>query len=1022
MRHFWLFFTFLWCTVSLKAQIVEGTQANEKINGTDLIRYSRHTGLPEYISFRANAPLPLAKLSSWVKYYYGLPKEVTFTQRSAEKDAQGNRHIRFNEVFNGNVVDHAMLVAHVNSNGVVYAINGEVFKNLTPQTPTIDEAYALTAAMATIGATSYKWQLPGSEEQLKETSGNINATWFPKGELVYAALGDVDKPTFRLAWKFDIYAAEPMSRNYVFIDAVSGTFLKKSNRIHTGDATGTAQTKYSGTQTITTDSYSNSYRLRETGRGQGIRTFNARRSTNTGSAIDFTDTDNNWNNINTNQDEVATDAHFAAEATYDYFQIKFGRNGIDDGGFRMISYVHYDFDFMNAFWDGYAMHYGDGDGVNVYAFTSLDIGGHEIAHGLTEYTAGLAYQAESGALNEAFSDIFGTAVEFYALGNQGNWLIGEDIDPQGYGLRTMSNPNYYQYPDTYGGTYWEPTTGFCDDNNDYCGVHTNSSVANYWFYLLTKGGIGTNDNGQTYSVSGISIAKSEAIAYRTLTYYLTYTSDFEDARFYSLIAAADLYGACSNEYTQTGNAWYAVGVGTPIAPTVDADFTAQTIICDLTTDVLFNNTSTGGGSYVWSFGDGSTSTQTNPTHRYTSNGTYTVTLIATGCNGVKDTLVRNNYITVSTSSTACNFYVMSSNFGQSSNCEGRVLDSGGAFGNYNDNEIKTFVIQPTGALSVTLTFTRFSTEDTYDYLYIYNGPTANSQLIGTYSGQPNIPNITSTGGAITLKFVSDTYVNDEGFDIHWTCTSNNVPPVANFNLNSTTNCSTTYQFTDASTNSPTSWSWDFGDGNTSTQQNPIHTYSTPGTYTAKLVSTNAYGNSTFSMPITVLGLLPLFNVPDTVNLGVPLYITNATQGNAIAYLWDFGNGTTSNSNDATITFTDGGWTTVVLTAYDANGCEYTSSKQIWVLSPNAINDREQVFNISVFPNPTKDMVSVNFQAPTQTAGSVSLYNTLGEVIGTYAYRVNATTINIDMSRIAGGVYLLKLDGEKGATAIRVVKY
>ena len=165
------------------------------------------------------------------------------------------------------------------------------------------------------------------------------------------------------------------------------------------------------------------------------------------------------------------------------------------------------------------MTYGDGNATYT-PLTSLDIGGHEITHGLTSYTANLNYSYESGALNESFSDCFGTAVEWYA-------------DPAcrlAYRWRYRSSipftqqPNAYGQPDTYLGTNW--ATGTADNG----GVHTNSGVQNYWFYLLANGGSGTNDIGNSFSVTGIGLSKAAAITFRTLTVYLSPTSQYADAK------------------------------------------------------------------------------------------------------------------------------------------------------------------------------------------------------------------------------------------------------------------------------------------------------------------------------------------------------------------------------------------------------------------------------------------------------------------------------------------------------------
>ena len=161
--------------------------------------------------------------------------------------------------------------------------------------------------------------------------------------------------------------------------------------------------------------------------------------------------------------------------------------------------------------------------------------------------------------------IFGNLVEFDVKGHpsvgSGDWAIGEEIVPGGPGIRNMQNPNAFGDPDTYFGTFWAPLGG--PDNG---GVHTNSGVQNFWFYLLSEGGSGTNDNGDSYSVTGIGTTKAAAIAYRNLTVYLTPGSPYEDARHGSELAAEDLYGAGS-ELQAVKDAWDAVGVeeGAPLA-------------------------------------------------------------------------------------------------------------------------------------------------------------------------------------------------------------------------------------------------------------------------------------------------------------------------------------------------------------------------------------------------------------------------------------------------------------------------
>ncbi len=487
----------------------------------------------------------------------------------SEKDQLGYETHRFQQTIHDIPVEYGMMAVQTKDGKIVgesgkWIVNAP--KNLE-KSAKISENIALQNALAFVGAESYKWQNKKEEDFIKKESGNKNASFVPKGEIVYYSDPSDEKMNdLTLAYKFDIYAEKPLSRQYIFVDAKDGKILGVDAIIHEVNTPGTAVTAYSGTRSITTDSYNGIYRLRETGRNAGtaVETYNLRKGTSYSSAVDFTDTDNSWNNVNSNKDQYATDAHWGAEMTVDYLYTKFGRKSIDNNNFSIKSYVHYSTNYFNAFWDGARMTYGDGSSSTNGGkpLTALDVCGHEIAHGMTSKTANLAYQRESGALNEGFSDIFGNSIERWARPSQASWKLGEDFS---YVIRDMANPNAYSQPDTYLGTYWKATTtSGCaspSQSNDYCGVHTNSGVLNFWYYLLVTGGSGTNDKGFAYNVTGIGLDKAAAIAYRTLTTYLTASSTYMNARTYSLQAAADLYGAGGTEVTQVANAWNAVGVG-----------------------------------------------------------------------------------------------------------------------------------------------------------------------------------------------------------------------------------------------------------------------------------------------------------------------------------------------------------------------------------------------------------------------------------------------------------------------------
>jgi PKD repeat protein len=292
-------------------------------------------------------------------------------------------------------------------------------------------------------------------------------------------------------------------------------------------------------------------------------------------------------------------------------------------------------------------------------------------------------------------------------------------------------------------------------------------------HFLVEGENGTHDNGDSYNVTGIGLDDAQAIAYRNLTVYLGQTSEYADARFYAIQSAIDLFGGCSPQVIACTDAWYAVGVGDAFDATVNAVFYAGiSVSCEAPFTVNFENSSNNGSSYSWGFGDGGTSTDVNPTHTYTSAGNYTVTLNVDGDNCGTDTEVVVDFVSID-SNNPCTALMPTNGSQTLTWCTGTLYDSGGPNGNYDDNDDVVTTISPAGATSVTLNFSSFGYEETYDYVFIYDGPTTNSPLIGQYDGF-NLPNggtIVSSGGSITIRQTSDVSLTESGFALTWNANS-----------------------------------------------------------------------------------------------------------------------------------------------------------------------------------------------------------------------------------------------------------
>lgn len=843
-------------SASAQSSILLGASAKKNVAEAHELRMSAGNPIPTYIEFEKSSQINFESWESYFRTTFQLPNSYGFQLLSEQHDEFGMTHYRFVQTYNTIMIEHAHLIVHV-KNGLVVSINGLAYNNpLTFANTTISEVQGLETCKNYVGAKQYKWESKEEESYLKIEQNNSEATYYPTGDFVYVGKeGSTLAEDITLCRKYNVYAIEPLSRHEIYVDAKSNEIVFVNEQIHHANANGVANTAYSGTRAIITDSTEHGYRLRETTRGNGISTFNMQKSTQHGQAIDFKDSNNVWSNFNANLDQYATDAHWGAEKTYDYFDTIHGRNSIDGNGFRLLSYVHYGNNYNNAFWDGQRMTYGDGNQMNT-PLTSLDIAGHEIAHGLTNFSAGLIYRKESGALNESFSDIFGASIEEFARPTKFNWLLGEDI---GGAFRNMANPKLYSDPNTYDGQNWISQNCTPTNGNDWCGVHTNSGVQNFWFYLLTDGGSGVNDIGDTFLVNGIGKIDAAKVAFRNLTVYLTPTSDYQDARFYGIKSAIDIFGGCSPEVESVTNAWYAVGVGGAYTQGVNASFVAvyDTVFCSIPATVQFHTNSNNVSNFHWQFGDGDTSDLPFPVHVYDSIGVYTVSLHVDGGVCGKDSIFRTAYINVDTANL-CSYSMIRNSHQTINECRGRLYDNGGLNGDYELNSKDTVVISSSSADFLVLKLNSIFVESgfkgncNHDYIEVFDGPSVKDRSLGRFCTAVQLTDsIISSGPNLTLVFLSDEKITKSGFVAEWYCLNATQIPVADFIMKYDTTFDGKNEFYNRTLNGANTWFWNFGDGNTSTEKNPRHSYLNNGTYTVSLLATNGIGSATKSSQVLV---------------------------------------------------------------------------------------------------------------------------------------------------------------------------
>lgn len=532
---------------AVSANTSPGQDVSEKVH------VNKETKTPDFISGKLTAPS--TKSVKEIVFTYLEQKEDTykigqnvssnFKIVSQKKDELGFTKLKLQQVYKGVPVFGSVINAHVDKDGVLTSVSGKLAPELYNKS-SLKKGTTVKADAALKTAAADLQKKIGAAPELEHEATTELVVFVKDGQANYAYSAE-----------FEFLYPEPGNYRY-FVDATTGEVLDSYNQIHaaqpsaggnslTGqDSTASGKGVLGDTKTFNTLLNSNGSYLVDRKRGDGIFTYDAKNRTRTPGTL-WLDSDNVYNAA---YDGAAVDAHAYAGQTYDYFLDVHNRNSYDGNGAQLVSTVHYGRSYNNAFWSGSQMVYGDGDGNTFIPLSgALDVIAHELTHAVTDTTADLIYQNESGAINESMSDIFGTMVEYH-FNNNPDWQVGEDIytpNVAGDALRSMEDPTLSGDPDHYSKRY----TG----TGDYGGVHINSGISNKAAYLLANGG---THYGVT--VSGIGNDKTGDIYYRTLTQYLTPNSNYSHFRASTIQAATDLYGASSPEVASVKAAFSAVGV------------------------------------------------------------------------------------------------------------------------------------------------------------------------------------------------------------------------------------------------------------------------------------------------------------------------------------------------------------------------------------------------------------------------------------------------------------------------------
>ena len=957
-----------------------------------------------------------------------------FTITDTKSDSLGQQHVRLSQKYNGIKVYNADFYVHFA--GSKESMNGKysIIGTLQNTKPAITKEQALNIAVNDLETKISIVEFTEAQKVFLNYFGPQIDTVilddkksFTKYSLAYHV---IIRPNFIDEW-------------YYFVNAENGSIIKKYNNTkEDGPATATATDLNGVSRAINTYLEKGLYYLIDASEpmfnatnSQGlIETVDAQNSTGDKYA-NISSANNTWSN------RTAVSAHYNAKQAYLYYKNTFGRNSVNGSGGSMISFINVanadGSGLDNAFWSDKYMFYGNGNTSFTPLAGGLDVAAHEMTHGVTQNTANLEYLGESGAINESISDIFGAMVD------RSNWYIGEAITKTSYiasgRLRDMSNPHNGS---SIGFAGWQPmhTNEMYLGDNDHGGVHTNSGISNYAYYLFA---------------TAITKEKAEKIYYRALTTYLTKSSKFVDLRIAIEQSTKDLYGDNSNELTQAKNAFDAVGIYedqptstsetypanpgqdyllidntdpsdvnslyrstvtasilSPLSKTgmfnkacvvdngsiagfVAADHTIHAITLDpakpvetvISADAIWKNVTVSKDGNRIAAITNSIDTAIfvydfitkkwakfklyNPTAEGTSNKGGVLYADALEFDHTGEYLIYDSYNVIrSTATDSISYWDIGlmkvwdnqqNKFGDGtvSKLFGSLPDSVSvgdptfsknspnimAFDLFKGNNIFAIVglnleTADMGIITTNNTTGNPSYSKLDDKIAYNSIDNFGRHIINTVTLNPDM--ISSTATPVTI-------ITDAKWPVYYAIGTRvlGFAPKSDFSASYLTGkAPLSTKFLDQSTNNPTAWEWTFVSGtpSTSTAQNPVVTYNSPGTYAVTLKTTNSFGNNTV-----------------------------------------------------------------------------TKTSYIIVTKTTGIDVTTSTAKLKVYPNPTTGLAEISISEPLESEYKIEVYNYLGSLLQTYVKQKTESLSTIDLSGVPSGIYLIKITIKDKTFGSRIIK-